>query len=318
MTATLRLSSDWLGLAILTLGGAIFLSVLRPDFLSSYNIFVLLDAIALSTMIALGQLAVIALGQTNLSLGSIGGLVGVAFAGAMQAGGVAPWLAVLLGLALGLACGLINGLLTARAGISAFVITLATLAAYKGVNLGLTQAQPLYDIPAVVKAVGTASISGPVPVLLIPAAIAVVFVWCLFDRIPLGRQILAVGANQHAARLAGISVSRAVIATHALSGLLAGAAGMMAVARLQVGQPTIGDDWLIPSFTAPVIGGAILSGGYVSVAGAVWGVALVVLITQALVLFQVDPYYVQFLLGLLILAAVGVNRFRSKRQTKAV
>lgn len=312
-----RGSLDWLGLAGLTLAGVIVLSALRPDFLSSYNIFVLLGAIALSTMIALGQLVVIGLGQMNLSLGSIGGLVGVAFAGAMQIGGVAPSVAILLGLALGLVCGLANGLLTAQAGISAFIVTLATLAAYKGLNLGFTEAQPLYDIPALVKSVGTASIFGPVPVLLIPAAIAAVFVWFLFDRLPLGRQILAVGGNSHAARLAGVSVSRAVIATHALSGLLAGAAGMMAVARLQVGQPTIGDDWLIPSFTAPVIGGAMLSGGHVSVAGTVSGVALVALITQALVLFQVDPYYVQFLLGLLILAAVGASRLRSVRQARA-
>ncbi len=87
----------------------------------------------------------------------------------------------------------------------------------------------------------------------------------------------------------------------------------MAVARLQLGQPTIGDDWLIPSFAAPVIGGTVLSGGHVSVAGTVGGVALVALIAQALVLFRVDPYFVQLLLGLLILGAVGLARVRAAR-----
>jgi ribose transport system permease protein len=95
--------------------------------------------------------------------------------------------------------------------------------------------------------------------------------------------------------------------------VLAAVAGMMTVARLQIGQPTIGDDWLIPSFAAPVIGGAALAGGHVSVIGTVLGVIIVALITQALVLFAIDPFYVQLLLGVLILGAVGLNRYREVR-----
>ena len=85
------------------------------------------------------------------------------------------------------------------------------------------------------------------------------------------------------------------------------------VARLQIGQPTIGDDWLILSFAAPVIGGAVLAGGHVSVAGTVLGVVIIAIITQALVLFRIDPFLVQVVLGGLILWAVGVNRWREVR-----
>ena len=87
----------------------------------------------------------------------------------------------------------------------------------------------------------------------------------------------------------------------------------MLVARLQLGQPSIGDDWLILSFAAPVIGGAALSGGHVSVFGTLFGVVIVAIITQALVIFHIDPYFVQVVLGLLILWAVGVNRLREVR-----
>ncbi len=306
------LGSDWLGLVALAALVAAALSLARPDFLSAFNIFVLLNTLALSTLIALSQMVVMALGQMNLSVGAIGGLVAVSFSGVMQVWGVPPVPAVVLGLVLGGACGLFNGVMTARAGLSAFIVTLATLAAFKGINLGITQAQPFYGIPNAVKAAGNAGF-GPVPVLLVPAALAAVAVGWMLARLPIGRQILAVGGNPHAAELSGISVSRAVIATHVLSGVLAAAAGMMAVARLQLGQPTIGDDWLIPSFAAPVIGGTLLSGGHASVSGTVAGVAVVALIAQALVLFQVDPYYVQLLLGLLILAAVGLTRTRSAR-----
>ena len=306
------LGTDWFGLAALVVVAVAALSLARPDFLSAFNVFVLLDTLALSTLIALSQMVVVALGQMNLSVGAIGGLVAVSFAGVMQVWDVPPLLAVALGLVLGGACGFFNGMMTARAGLSAFIVTLATMAAFKGINLGITQAQPFYGIPEAVKVAGNAGF-GPVPVLLVPAALAAVAVGWMLARTPIGRQILAVGGNPHAAELSGISVSRAVVATHVLSGVLAAAAGMMAVARLQLGQPTIGDDWLIPSFAAPVIGGAILSGGHASVSGTVAGVAVVALISQALVLFRVDPYYVQLLLGLLILAAVGLARTRSAR-----
>ena len=129
----------------------------------------------------------------------------------------------------------------------------------------------------------------------------------------IGRFILAVGGNANAAELSGVSIARTVLWAHGVSGLLAALAGIMLVARLQLGQPSIGDDWLILSFAAPVIGGAALSGGHVSVFGTFFGVVIVAIITQALVIFRIDPYFVQVLLGLLILWAVGVNRLREVR-----
>ncbi|MER8887404.1 hypothetical protein [Mesorhizobium sp. M0816] len=83
-----------------------------------------------------------------------------------------------------------------------------------------------------------------------------------------------------------------------------------------MGQPTIGDDWLILSFAAPVIGGAVLAGGHVSVPATLLGVVIVAIITQALVLFDIDPFLVQVVLGAMILAAVGANRFRESRLSR--
>lgn len=315
MKALLR--QDWFGLAALAAAAITAITAIRPDFLSPFNVFVLLGTVSLALVIALGQMVVIAIGQMNLALGAIGGLVAVAFAGMMQVWSIPVPLAVGGGLLLGAACGLATGLLTARAGLSAFVVTLAALSMFKGINLGITRAQPFYGVAAAVKAFGAGSVAGPVPWVLVPALLVAVALAVLLARLPLGRQILAVGGNSHAAELSGIGIARATIAAHVISGLLAAVAGMLAVARLAIGQPTIGDDWLIPSFAAPVIGGAALAGGYVSVAGTAFGVLIVALITQALVLFAVDPYYVQLLLGLLILGAVGLNRLREVRRDRA-
>jgi len=312
--------SDWFGPLVVTLAAIAIVGVLNPSFLSPFNIQILLLAISVNAMIAFSQMIIIAIGQMNLSVGAIGGLAAISFAGMMEVWGL-PWpLAATLAAGIGLLCGIANGVAVAMTGISAFVITLASLSVFKGINLGITEAQPFYEIPDAVKALGNETFLHPLPWLVIPAALVAVALWYLLFRLPLGRSILAVGGNTHAAELSGISVSGIVIVSHAISGLLAALAGIMLVGRLQLGQPTIGDDWLILSFAAPVIGGAILTGGKVSVGGTFLGVAIVAIITQVLVLFSIDPFLVQVVLGGLILWAVGVNRLgeiRAQRQVKA-
>lgn len=305
--------SDWFGPLVITLAAIIVVGTLNPSFLSPFNIQVLLLAISVNALIAFSQMIIIAIGQMNLSVGAIGGLAAISFAGMMQVWGI-PWpIAAAVALGIGLLAGLANGVLVAFTGISAFVITLASLSIYKGINLGITEAQPFYEIPDIVKSLGNDTFIDPLPWLAIPCVLAAIGLWYLLNRLPLGRSILAVGGNEHASELSGISVRLVVIVSHAISGGLAALAGIMLVGRLQLGQPTIGDDWLILSFAAPVIGGAILSGGHVSVAGTLLGVIIVAIFTQVLVLFNIDPFLVQVVLGGLILWAVGINRWREVR-----
>lgn len=312
------LDQDWVGPFIVTVLAIVVVGALKPTFLSPFNIQILLLAISVNALVAFAQMVIIAIGQMNLSVGAIGGLAAISFAGMMEVWGL-PWpVAAVLSLAIGLAAGLTNGLLCAYTGISAFVITLATLSVYKGINLGITEAQPFYQIPEIVKSLGNTTVLGPIPWLVVPFALSAIVLWYLLFRLPLGRSILAVGGNTHAAELSGISVPRIVVFAHAVSGFLAAMAGIMLVARLQLGQPSIGDDWLILSFAAPIIGGAVLTGGRVSVGGTCCGVAIVAIITQVLVLFNINPFLVQVVLGGLILWAVGVNRIREVRgQRKA-
>ena len=194
-------------------------------------------------------------------------------------------------------------------GISAFVITLATLSIFKGINLGITKAQPFYGVPESVKAFGNTTFLGPLPWLVLPTrrrrrrSSGTCSTGCRSAATSWRSAATRMRPSCPASRYRGPS-SRPTPSP----GLLAALAGIMLVARLQIGQPTIGDDWLILSFAAPVIGGAVLAGGHVSVAGTVLGVVIVAIITQALVLFQIDPFLVQVVLGVLILWAVGINR----------
>jgi ribose transport system permease protein len=310
---TQAFDNDCIGPGIVSLVAVIGISLFQPAFLSSFNIFVLLSAISVNMVIALGQLVIIGLGQMNLAFGSIGGLVAISFAGVLERLAVPVPLALAFALGIGIAAGMAGGYIIARTTISAFIITLAGLQIFKGINLGVTEAQPFYGVPDIVKAFGSGSVIGPIPWLMVPTVIASVGMWVLFNHLRIGRHILAIGSNPHAAELSGIDPKATIIWAHAISGLLAAIAGVMLVARLQIGQPTIGDDWLISSFAAPVIGGAVLTGGRVSVAGTFFGVVIIAIITQGLVMFNIDPFVVQIVLGGLILWAVGVNRLREVR-----
>ena len=123
----------------------------------------------------------------------------------------------------------------------------------------------------------------------------------------------AVGGNANAAETSGIPVKRMVVLSHSISGLLAATAGMLWSAQLGSAQPMIGQSWMLPSFAIPIIGGVALAGGSVSLRGTVLAAFLIAIINNALVHLQVDPYYVQFLVGLLILAAVGLNRLAQRQ-----
>jgi ribose transport system permease protein len=96
-----------------------------------------------------------------------------------------------------------------------------------------------------------------------------------------------------------------------LSGVLAGVAGVLVTARLAAALPSVGEDWVLPSFLAPLLGGTLIAGGFVSVSGALLGAIFVAVLQNALVLLNVSGFWIQFFLGLILLAAVGLDRWRS-------
>src|SRR4029078_11875719 len=148
--------------------------------------------------------------------------------------------------------------------INCFLITLATASAFTGINLGITESIPFYKMPAALVAFGERHV-GIFPYLLVAPLAVPGLLWVFFARTVPGRQLLAFGGNAQAAELSGIPRERTVVLAHVLSGRLAAIAAILAVAQLGSAQPTIGADWLLLSFAAPIIGGAALTGGYISV-----------------------------------------------------
>lgn len=301
---------EWSGILLAILAGMVALSLVSPAFLSEFNIFVLLRSSCVVLLVAYAQMVTLGVGQLNLAVGALGGLVAIVVGGMLDAMGWPVLVAVPVGFLVGGLAGFINGWLTVRTGINGFIVTLATGSAFAGINLGITKSVPFYNLPTEFVAFGAGRV-GILPLLLIAPLLATVILSVFFTRTVQGRQMLAVGGNANAAQLSGVSLPRTVIRAHTLSGFLAAAAAVLAVAQLGSAQPTIGSNWLIISFAAPIIGGASLSGGHISIVGTLLAVLLISLIENGMVLVNVDPYWVQFLLGALILLAVGINRLRA-------
>jgi ribose transport system permease protein len=303
------LASDSVRLALLVVTVCVVLAALEPNFLSGFNAYVLLRGIAVTLIVAFAQLLVLAIGQLSLSVGAIGGMAAVLTGGIMELWGVPTPSAVAIGLLIGVVAGAANGLLITRTGINGFVITLATASAFTGVTIGLNNAKPFYNLPAEFVAFGQARF-GAFPAIGVVTVLVTLSLAFLLRQTVLGRQILAVGGNARSAELSGIPVNRIIVVTHTLSALLSAVAGIILMARLGSAQPSIGSDWLLPSFAIPIVGGVALSGGTAPIVPTVLAACLIALIDDGLVLAKADPYWIQFLLGAIILGAVALNQLR--------
>ena len=307
-----RLSEySWAGLLAILLVMVVVMALVSDSFLSEFNMFVVMRAVSTAVLIGAAQMSVLAIGQMNLSVGAIGGLAAITAGGIMDSYGLPVWLAIVGGLAVGAGCGAVNGIIVARTGLNAFIVTIATASVFLGLNLGLTSAQPFYDLDPGFTSFGQARFAF-VPLMGFITLSTLVALAVYYYRTLAGRQTLAVGGNLSAAKTAGIPVGRRIVWAHVLSGLLAGAAGMLWAAQLSAAQPMIGQSWLLLSFAVPIIGGVSLFGGSVRIVGLLLAALIIAIIDNSLVHLGIDPIYVELLLGLFILGAVYASHVASR------
>jgi ribose transport system permease protein len=305
------------GLAALIVLFGIAFSLVAPNFLLPFNLFTLGRTMAIDIMIGFSMMVVIVSGGLNLAVGAIGVCAAMAGGWLIESAGL-PWPVAFAGaLALGAALGFVNGIVVVRSGLHSFIITLASMSIFFGVMVFLSRAQSFRELPPEIAAFGKMRIlilGYPFsPLLLVSIAVAVLLV-ALYRYTVLGRQMLAAGASPAAAELSGIRVGRVFILCHMLSGALAAIAALMVVSRTGAVIPAmagqLGQDWLLPAFLGPVLGGTVLTGGRVSVVGTFLGAALVTMLTNGLLLLRVGEFWVQACLGLLLLLAVLIDLAR--------
>ncbi|AHG88030.1 ABC-type transporter, integral membrane subunit [Gemmatirosa kalamazoonensis] len=304
-----------------TFAGLLLLSLVlwaaTPYFATVDNLVNVLEQSAIVGVLSVGMTFVILTGGIDLSVGSLVALAGIAFGAASHAG-LPTVLAVLAALVVGGASGLANGLLVSPGRLPPFIATLGTMSVARGAALMLTGGRPISGFPTSVRAIAHAEPLGiPAPVLLMLAVYAAAHV--ALTRTVLGRYVYAVGGNEVAAALSGVSVSAWKRVVYVLSGVASALTGVLLVARLDSAQPVAGLGYELDAIAAVVIGGASLMGGAGTVLGTLVGALLMTVLRNGLNLLSVSSYLQQVAIGLVIIAAVVVDmtlRRRSEKPTK--
>ena len=290
---------------------AALISVSTPYFLTTDNLMGVFRSFSLVAIMSIGMVMVIITGGIDLSVGSVLGLSSLLTALLFQAGMPTP-VCVAGGLATGVAFGLVNGLLVTGIGLPPFIATLGTLSIGRGLMYIITHGVPLTpDTPDSFATIGQGYVGlVPIPVVIM-LGLAVVFS-VLMRSTRFGRHVYAVGGNEQAARLSGVKTTRVKLLVYALSGVIASVAGVISFSRFLSAEPASGFGIELDVIAAAAIGGASLAGGIGSVEGAVIGAALAGIISNGVVLMNIDTYAQQAITGAVILIAVSLDVFRNR------
>jgi len=284
-------------------------TVFSENFFTTYNFFNISRTASLYMFIALGQAMVLIVGGMNLSLGQIGGLTVVIAGYLMDVMGVPIWTAVIAGVCVGLMCGLLNGMIISILNLNPFVVTLATSFVFSGLINGISKGFPYTKIPAGITWLGRRGI-GFIPYMLILAVLVLIIIAYIFRYTVTGRRLLATGGNIEAAKMTAINTKKMIIIANMASGLFAAAAGLLWISRTGSAQPSTGGDWMVISFAVAVIGGTLLKGGVINPIGLFFAAYLIVMVKNGLVMLNVNIYFEQAYLGVILLLAVSVESVR--------
>ncbi len=286
---------------------------IKPAFLSQYNLTTLSRTISFTTMVAFGQTLVLLTGGIDLSVAGVAGMSGILSAWLMVNTSIPWWLAIILVLVLAFICGSINGILITKMNMVPFVVTLATGSIFTGIIYVVTKGSPIMGMPAQATKLGQGILFKVLPYPAIAMIVLALLGTYVLRYTPFGRYIYAVGGNQNAASIAGIKVNKVTTMVYGLSASMAGIAGILMTCRLGTAQPTVGADWVMPSVTAACIGGTSLAGGRGSIVGAVVGGIFMGVIQNLIVILQISPYWEKVITGLVILAAIAIDRLKAVR-----
>ena len=296
-------------LALLFLGAV--LSFSNPNFLTTANLINVVRQISINGILAVGVTFVLLTGGVDLSLGSLvalSGVVAASFAHPAQFPIVVP---VLAGIAAGAICGLCNGVITTRGKVAPFIVTLGMMTIARGLALILSQGKPVSNLSKEFTRIGGESFIGiPIPIFLLFGITLASILFLKYFR--LGRYLYAVGGNEKAALVSGISVVKVKTFAYTTCGALAGLAGVILASRITTGQPNAGVGYELDAIAAGVIGGTSLSGGVGGVGGTILGALLMGVINNGLDLLNVSSYYQAIVKGFIIIGAVWLDKSRRK------
>ena len=291
----------------------LFLCVLfvNPNFFSSANLLDVLRTTAFAFFLAVPVTFLMASGGMDLSIGAVVSIGGVIAGNALKAGLPIP-VAILLTAAGGALVGLVNGVSIVKFRLPAFIVTLATQYCVNGINNVWTKGKSITNLPDAFNALGQYRLFGTVPIPIIYALILGIIGFIILTMTRVGRNVLAVGGNENSAFLAGINVNLTRIAIYVITAAVAALTGLVYAARFGAVQTSIGSGIELTTIAAVIIGGTSMFGGVATIIGSALGCLLVSTISNALVLMGISAYWQNLIFGLILIAALYIDRYRQK------
>jgi ribose transport system permease protein len=317
-TSPLRRALDVIGLqnVSLLIALAVLVAVITTQtdkFWLPANLLNIGVAVSLVGLVAVVQTVVIVSGGLDISVGSIAGLASVTAALALQSTGNNTALGILAALAAGIACGIVNGLIITVLRVNPVIATLATLSAFRGVALLVTNGSAIGVLDERFNEIGSGRPFGiPIPIIILAAFALLIHI--LLRYTVWGRNIYAMGGNPIAARLSGVNLNRYRMAVYMLSGIGAAIAGIVLTARTHSGQPQSGSQGLeLEAITAALLGGCALNGGKGTIFGTMLAVVLLGALTNGMILLGIQSFYQLVAKGALLVLAVTIQQYRLSR-----
>lgn len=309
-----------LALALILVIGIIAIGLYQPAFLAWGNISDMLTETSVLFMMALAQMVVILTRGIDLSVAANLALSGMIAALVSQYYPETPLvLMILAGMLTGLALGLFNGALVAGLGIPPIVVTLGTLAVYRGLIIIIAGGDQVNasEMSAAFQGFPKQVFLGLTSPVWIALVVSILF-WLFLNMTRTGRGIYAVGGNPVAARYCGIDQGRQELIAYAITGAVAGLCGYLWVARYGVAYSEIANGYELTVIAACVIGGVSIGGGVGSVVGTLLGALFLGIVMTALPVLQISPFWQMAISGAVILAAVIINARAERRPEKLI
>lgn len=304
---------------VLCVGLFIYFALRVPNFIDSMGILDDIKQYASYAILAVGLTLIIGSGGIDISVGSVLGFTTILLGVVLSRTGSSLAFACLLAIAAGTAWGAFNGLMVARLRLQPIVVTLSTMAAARGLAYVMAgQGISSIKLPASADALSNMTYASSAPVVL--ALIVAVAGYLALTCCSFGRNVLAIGSNEEAARLSGIDVKRTKLAVYAITGFLAGVAGVVTAGMMNTAITDAGLGYEFEAITAVLIGGTSISGGEATVLGSVLGVVAVALLNRGLGLMGINDLdlWRMLCLGVILIVSVMLDRLRKHAARKSV
>lgn len=300
---------------MILIGLLILFSFISPNFMTGYNLRILVRQVSFAAISAVGIMFVMIGGGIDLSIGSQIVFTNIVLSIMMADWDIPPGIAIPLCLLMGTGLGLFNGLLIIKLNIHPLIITLGTAQIFKGLGYIVANSRNIMGFPESFRVFGQGYI-GPIPVPIVIMVIVALIGSFVLTKTYFGRYVFALGGNEDAARLAGVNVNRMKVALFMICGFISGITSVLLLSRVFAGQVSTGQGIEFDCLTAALLGGVSFKGGEGTIFGLITGILIIGVLNNAMQLASFPDFSQNVVKGAVLLIAVGFDVYQKSRKAK--